>query len=111
MEFRKGDVVSFLGTVKHDADDSKERVFIDVTGSHDTVWLKPEDITLVKARFDVGDRVCWGERLPDGAGGVNVGEIIAISGEHAWIEYGAGEYCTRRFGAIDRLPTKMETEG
>lgn len=101
MNYRKGDIVSVLATVKHDADDSKERLFLDVNGSHETLWLKPHEVTLVAPNFQVGDGVIWEDGL---------GEILAISGDHAWIEYGNGNYCTRMLGSIKRSASQPEGE-
>lgn len=104
MQFRKGDIVSVRCVVKHNMDGSKERVFIDVKGSYETLWMEPEDVTLVRPFFEVGDAVRWGDRDGD------KGEILGIAGEHAWIDLGNGDYCTRHFSAIQRDPMFAEVE-
>ena len=102
-ELRKGDKVSVTGTVKY-TPDAGERVFVIIDGSHEELWCAQTAVKLVQAKFEVGDRVCWGMTASDGAGMATTGEILAISGEHAWIEHSNGEYCTRHFGSITRLP-------
>lgn len=101
MQYRKGDIVTMRGTVKHDSDGTKERLFIDVIGGHETLWLAPKDITLIQPHFEVGDGVLWENGL---------GEILAISGDHAWIEYGNGNYCTRMLSTIQRSASQPEGE-
>ncbi len=97
MELRKGDKVSVTGTVKY-TPDKNERVFVVIEGAHQELWCAQSAVKMVQAAFEVGDRVCWGDTSPF------VGEIIAVSGEHAWIDWGDGNYCTRTFGSITRLP-------
>lgn len=53
MNFRKGDIVSMRGVVKHNFDKCG-RVFVDVEGCHDTLRLGPERLTLVSAKFEIG---------------------------------------------------------
>lgn len=103
MKLRKGDKVSVTGIVKYEPA-SDDRVFIRIDGSYEDLWVKPDLVKLVQAQFDVGDRVGF-----DINGAVHVeGEILSTSGEHAWIEYSTGEYCTRHFGSIERLPEEPE---
>jgi hypothetical protein len=111
MNFRKGDTVSLRGTVKHDfspdGKDGDKRVFVDLIGTHETVWIKPEDLTLVGQMFEVGDSVRWqnaGEEL------FLYGVILAISDGHAWIDYGQGEYCTRMLTSVERVQIDGDTE-
>lgn len=105
MKFRKGDTVSIRGTVKHNFDptgaDPDKRVFVDIIGSHETAWMKPEDVKLVAQTFEVGDEVRWLQNAGEGL--FLSGEILAISGEHAWIGMPDGIYCTRTFSAIERV--------
>jgi hypothetical protein len=107
MNLRKGDKVSIIGTIKYDPKED-ERVFVTVIGSHEDLWTKVSNVTLVQAKFEVGDRVGWDDcgKYSDGKG--CEGEILAISGEHAWIEFNDGCYCTRHFGAIYRAPEKVD---
>jgi hypothetical protein len=101
-ELRKGDKVSVTGTIKYPPD-KDERVFIKIDGSHEDLWVRKSLVTLVQAQFEVGDRVGWEYHTTSFAG-----EIIATSGEHAWIEYNNGEYCTRTFSSIEHLPDEPE---
>ncbi len=104
MNFRKGDTVSLQGVIKHNYDetDSDKRVFVDVIGSHDTLWMKPEDITLVGQLFEVGDSARW---LVSGGQEVSYqyGTVLAINDDHAWIDLGNGDYCTRLLTTIERV--------
>lgn len=103
MKYRKGDKVSVLGIVKHNQNEDKN-IFVDVIGTHDTLWLKPEDMTLVAPMFEVGDKCQWAS---DPAIGVAeddpIGTILAISDGHAWIDRGGGDYCTRMLTTIERV--------
>ncbi len=103
MNFRKGDTVSLQGIVKHnfDASDADKRVFVDVIGSHETLWLKPDDITLVGQLFEVGDSARW--LVSGDADTFQYGVILAINDGHAWIDMGGGDYCTRLLTAIERV--------
>jgi hypothetical protein len=100
-ELRKGDKVSVTGTVKY-TPDKGERVFVKIDGSHEELWTEQSAVKLVQAAFEVGDRVGWDNDAE------YIGEILAISGGHAWIEYANGEYCTRTFSSIERLPDEAE---
>lgn len=104
MNFRKGDTVSVRGTVKYSYDegDNDKRVFVDVIGSHETLWIKPEDLTLVSQVFEVGDSVRWPINV-EGAAPFLYGTVLAIANDHAWIEFGSCEYCTRLLTSIERV--------
>ena len=107
MNYRKGDKVSVLGIVKHNQNEDKN-IFVDVIGSHDTLWLKPEDMTLVEPMFEVGDG-CTFTYTSTGAGETTgTGVILAISDGHAWIDRGGGDYCTRMLTTIERVDSDEE---
>ena len=97
-KFKKGDVVSLQGTIKHDQGDEEKNIFVDVIGAHDTLWMKPQDMTLVQPFFEVGDAVCWGDQ--------GSGIVHAINDGHAWIGMASGDYCTRLLSTIQRVPTE-----
>lgn len=101
MNFRKGDQVSICGVVKHDQDGDEENIFVDIVGSYETLWMKPENVKLVQAKFECGDRVIWGDSDCQG-------EIVSINDGYAWIIMHAGIYCTRHVGTIDRMPELPE---
>ena len=105
MKFRKGDIVSLRGTVKHNFDpcdgEKDTRVFVDIVGSHETIWIKPEDLKLIQQVMEVGDSVRWPHHVH--ADKFLYGVILAISDGHAWIDYGIGEYCTRTTTSIERV--------
>jgi len=103
-ELRKGDKVSVTGTVKY-TPDAGERVFVAVKGGTVDLWVDQSEVKLVQAKFEVGDKIAFVARQNEHGGDVQMkGEILAISGEHAWIEYANGEYYTRTFSSIERLP-------
>lgn len=97
MNYRKGDTVSIVGTVKHNQDDGNERVFIELPDYHTDIWIKPEFVTLVQANFEVGDKCRWVGLMADCA------TILAISESHAWIYCGGGDYCTRMLTTIEKV--------
>ena len=98
MNYRKGDIVNVQGIVKHNFEhiDGDKRVFVDIIGSYETIWIKPEDVTLVQPMFETGEQVRWDEH--------GTGTIIAINDGHAWIGMDSGDYCTRMLSAIERMP-------
>jgi hypothetical protein len=108
MNFRRGDKVSIVGTVKHnfttDQADPDKRVFVDVDGTHETIWIKPDCVTLKQSHFEVDDRCTWEGWTDD------PGTILAISEGHAWIDMGGGSYCTRLLTTIERVDDD-ETQG
>ncbi len=97
MKFRKGDIVSMQGAIKYDADD-KERVFVRVDGSTEELWVKQEILTLVQPHFEVGDQASW--RIGEG---FQYGTVIGLANDHAWIDLGGGDYCTRTLSSIGRV--------
>lgn len=106
MQFRKGDVVSVRGTVKYDIDEGEDRLFVRVDGGTEDLWVKAASVTMVRQSFEVDDWVMWGEGFLTG----ECGQIVGISGEHAWIDMGSGNYATRHFGAIQRGPEHPSAE-
>jgi len=93
MNYRKGDIVSVLGIVRHDEGDD-DGVFVDITDRHDTLWVSPKGLTLVAAKFEVGDKCQFMDFS---------GIVLAISDGHAWIDMGGGNYCTRQLTSIERI--------
>ena len=104
MNYRKGDIVSVLGIVRHGKAEGNY-VFVDVTGIHTTVMLEPKEITLVAAKFEVGDKCRLATDTAIGCAEDDpVGTILAISDGHAWIEiFPGGNYCTRQLTSIERI--------
>lgn len=95
MTYRKGDRVSIQGIVKHNQGDDK-RIFIDVVGSYETLWMEPGHLTLVTPLFEIGDKCKWGDH--------GRGDILSIANDHAWIiTAGGGDYCTRLLTSIERV--------
>lgn len=97
MKYRKGDAVTVLAVVKFDQDDDTH-VHIEINGHYQSVMLDQKLITMAKPLFEVGDDVSWDAEACQAAGGV----ILAISNDHAWIELGGGDYCTRMLSTLTR---------
>lgn len=111
MNYRKGDKVSILGIVQYpphytDSPEDK-RVSIKVVNSFETLWMKPEDVTLVTPLFEVGDKCTWGGAPGSPPTEPMRGTILAISGENAWIDMG-GVYVTRLLTSIERVDDEAE---
>jgi hypothetical protein len=99
MNYRKGDRVSIVGTIKH-TPATGERVFMELPDYHTDIWVSQDVVTLVQADFEVGDKCSWGN---DGTDTYREGTILAISDGHAWIDLGGGNYFTRMLTTIERV--------
>jgi hypothetical protein len=101
-KFRKGDIVSIQGTVRFDKDPEDDHVSIELAGAIGSpVWVKPETVTVVQQRIEVGDSVVLiGVFCGDGS--EYHGQILAIFEDHAWVAYGSGEFCTRMLSTLKR---------
>lgn len=86
--FREGDLVGLTGKVKYDfrpeADADLNRVFVDVEGYHTTVLVKPEAVSLIAPRIDVGERVLWTNG--------NEGRVLASDADKLWVKLDDGSY-------------------
>ena len=82
--FRTGDIVGLTGKVRHNQNDDDDFVFVDVDGHHAALMLKPEKVSLIAPRIDVGERVCW----TNGAEGV----VIASHADKLWVMQDDGTY-------------------
>lgn len=105
MAFREGDIVSIEAVVKYNAED-KEDVALSIKGSYETVFLSLRFVTITKPLFKIGDDVSWDSPSTVVGGGV----ILAIANEHAWIELGGGDYCTRMLSTLTRNEVKPDDE-
>jgi hypothetical protein len=102
MNYRKGDKVSIVGTVKYTSD-GKEKIFIELPDYHTDIWVRPDVVTLVQADFEVGDKCTW-PNLDEPIGeNKHTGTVLAVSDGHAWIDRGSGDYCTRILTTIERV--------
>lgn len=85
---REGDIVGLTGKVKYDfhpeADADLNRVFVDVEGYHTTVLVKPEAVSLIAPRIDVGERVRWTNG--------NEGKVLASDVDKLWVKLDDGSY-------------------
>lgn len=98
MKYRKGDQVTVRAVVKFNQDDDTH-VHLEINGHYQSVMLDQKLITMTMPVFEVGDDVSWLQPDPSlSAGGV----ILAISDDHAWIELGGGDYCTRMLSTLTR---------
>ena len=91
-KFRKGDVVTIEATIAStpfNMDDGKAKVKIEFPPFHDA-YVDPATLTMKRPSFETGDRVRW--RKP----GFDQfeGEVIAIKGDHLWIDLGGGDFAT-----------------
>jgi len=94
--FRQGDVCTIEVVVESRFNDTNVRVrHVD---SYTDIHVKPKDLTMVRPQFEVGGRVEW-----KSAGDFYRGEVLAISGEHLWIDRGEGNYATVWTGLATRL--------
>lgn len=104
VTFRKGDLVSVSGQIVGrpiDFDvEMKVRVHID---PYHEIWVPTTIVTMARPNFEVGDRVEW-----KSAGDYYRGEVLAISGEHLWIDRGEGNYATVWTGLATRLDPEPE---
>lgn len=103
MKFRAGDVVSIQAKVKFNFDEGDEHVSLEAPGliGGTSLWAEPDLVTVVKQGIVIGDRVKW-----DAAAGHQAlylsGQVLAIANDHAWIDMGGSEYCTRLLSSIQR---------
>lgn len=78
MKFRKGDKVSAVGVVGYTYE-GQDSVAVAFPGAP-TVYLKPEEITLVERKFEVGERVHIHEDT------VRVWVVAAVDGDDLWLK-------------------------
>lgn len=97
MKYRAGDKVTVRAVVKYDQSDDTH-VHLEIEGHYQSVMLAQKLITMATPLFEVGDDVSWDAAACQVGGGV----ILAISSEHAWIELGGGDYCTRMLSTLTR---------
>lgn len=100
MKYRKGDEVTVRAVVKYHQDDDTH-VHLEIEGHYQSVMLDQKLVMMAKPLFEVGDDVSW-DSSPQQVGG---GVILAISNDHAWIELGGGDYCTRMLSTLTRNET------
>lgn len=105
-KFRKGDRVTIEATVDGSSalSDDELRVKIDgMRGSGPHYYAKINGITLKTAKFEVGDLIDWtvGDTI-------HRGEILAVSGDHAWVDRGAAEYSTVYLPTATRVEDEPE---
>ena len=109
MKWKKGDIVSILGTLMfdQDKDDPEGRIHIDIIGSFEKLWIEPKHLTLVTPLFEVGDKCKWGGAPGSPPTEPMRGTILAISGDFAWIDMGTA-HCTRPLTSIERVDDETE---
>lgn len=84
-QFRKGDTVALTAKVRHDyRPDDDAFVFVDVVGHHAALMLKPDDMTLIAPRIDVGERVRWSNG--------NEATVLASDASMIWVKCDDGTY-------------------
>lgn len=98
MKYRKGDIVSVKAVVRHNCEDDENSVAVDINGVYDAVWPRVQDVTVDQQKIEVGNDV----KFVGVDGGAGFGTVLAISNEHAWIDLGDGDYCTRLLSGLKR---------
>ena len=81
--YRKGDKVSLLATVRYDQN-GDGYVHLEIDGHHSGAVLRPELLTLVAPRIDPGERVRWTNGF--------TGEAIASHNGSLWVLTEDGRY-------------------
>lgn len=81
---RTGDIVGLTGKVRHNQNDDDDFVFVDVDGHHTALMLKPEKISLIAPRIDIGERVRWTNG--------NEGKVLASDVDKLWVKLDDGSY-------------------
>ena len=99
--FKRGDVVSVKGTVRWDPAADDTYVYLRLEGGGSETSVKMEDVTLVQARFDVGEEVRYQRARAT---------IKAIVGDHAWIEYADGPQEVVPLRGLERVPAPLPVE-
>lgn len=83
--YRKGDVVSVIGTIRHDYRPGEDNsVFIDVDGHYGALLVSPEQVMLLAPRIDVGEHVRWTNG--------NEGRVLASDSDKLWVKLDDGSY-------------------
>ena len=94
-KFRKGDIVLIEAVVDSDfLHEGKQRVMI---GYRD-IYAVVADLKMSKPTIEIGDMIC----LNDGSGPLSA-EVLSISGEHAWVSFGDGNYATWWLNRVERV--------
>lgn len=85
-KYRKGDLVSVTGRVRHDFREDSEYVHIDIDGAiGSAAVLDPEKVHLVAPHIDPGREVELNGRP---------GVVVASSGKFLWVQVDDGKYDT-----------------
>lgn len=97
--FRKGDVCTIEVVVTSRFNETQ--VCVKPVDGYQDIYVKPRDLTMLRPKFEVGDRVEW-----KSSGDYYRGEVLAISGEHLWIDRSEGNYAT----VWAEIATRIEPE-
>lgn len=103
IKFRKGDVVTVRAVVRHNCEDDENSVAVDINGAYDAVWPLVQDVTMIQQQIVIGDRVKFTIPVPGEEPQGLDGLVLAISNDHAWIDIGGGDYCTRTLTSVERV--------
>lgn len=102
-EFRKGDVVTVQGTVEYHYGLDVE---VKIEGNDSkAVSLRPEQLTLVRRDFNVGDRVIGG-----GIYYSVLGAIVAIDNNAAWIRDDDGDFWKIPISLLRHRPNPRDAQ-
>lgn len=83
-KYRKGDLVGLTGKVRHNEEEGEDFIFVDVDGHHTALMIKPENLTLIAPRIDVGERVRWTNG--------HEGTVLASDVDKLWVKLDDGSY-------------------
>lgn len=79
--FRKGDIVSITGKIRHDHSPGEGFVMIDLDGYYQHISVAQETVTLIAPRIDPGEIVRWTNGKQ--------GKVLASEGEKLWVKIDA----------------------
>jgi hypothetical protein len=103
-KFRKGDVLLLKVTVKHDTNAEDGEITVMQVDGYAPIYAKVADTELVHQFIEIGDRVLWTGRSDE-----DFGTVLAVANDHAWIDLGGGDYCTRTLSSIYRAKVSDES--
>lgn len=100
--FRNGDVCTIEVVVTSRFNETQ--VCVKPVDGYQDIYVKPRDLTMLRPKFEVGDRVEWGADLEW------CGHILSIAEDHAWISRGGGDYATVWLPNLRRIEPEIEPE-
>lgn len=87
--FRKGDIATIDVVVTSSFNETQ--VCVKPVDGYQDVYLKPRELTMLRPKFEVGDRVTWSTH--DGADSW-AGHILSIANDHLWVQLDDSSFST-----------------